>query len=170
MNATPAASDEASRLRALITTAFRGVELGKGISIRQSEAIDLDGGANAFGKDAPQEVTDDWTRVPIEELERVCVPYLDAAGFRFYIPALMLSVLSHYDPLSMRVTGTIGSLYPKQDLWSFHMDQYALLDAAQLRAIATYVHALPALVPLHDEEHAMMSRAMRNFWGQYQAR
>src|SRR5215469_15804011 len=53
--------------------------------------------------------------VPPDELERNCIAHLDALGFRYYIPALMLSVLDHYEPLSMRVIGTLAGLYPKKD-------------------------------------------------------
>ena len=36
------------------------------------------------------EVTDGWPRVSSEELECDCIAHLEAFGFRYYIPALML--------------------------------------------------------------------------------
>jgi multidrug efflux pump subunit AcrB len=57
-----------------------------------------------------------------DELEHNCIAHLDALGFRYYIPALMLSVLNRYDASSMRVIGTLGGLYPKKDsLWEHAM-------------------------------------------------
>src|SRR5947208_2159101 len=94
-----------------IEAAFRGVTLGTGLSLRQAQAAD------AYLPSAPhaaEEILDDWSQVSLEELERNCTEHLDAGGFRYYIPALMLSVLSHYESASMRVIGTLHGLYPKK--------------------------------------------------------
>src|SRR5262249_9230875 len=98
-----------------IRKAFRGVVLGQGISLRRAQLIDAF--PRAVGNlhsaaTGSREVTDDWPRVSLDELERDCVAHLDALGFRYYIPALMLSVLACYEPSSMRVIGTLSGLYP----------------------------------------------------------
>jgi hypothetical protein len=157
-------------IQQLIAAAFRGVVLGGGISLRQAQVIDRygEGVTDAeFDRLPLQEITNDWSRVPLEELERDCVAHLDAEGYRYYIPAFMLSVLKKYDSSSMRVIGTLGSLYPKKDMWAYHMGQYAMLNQAQLEAIASYVSALPSLVPLDGEEKTIVPRALRNYWGQF---
>src|SRR5215470_2695396 len=106
-------------LRAAIETrirdAFRGVKLGSGISLRQAQASD--GYARLDQSQLGSEEKDDWSRIPLAELERDCIAHLDAQGFRYYISAFMLSVLTHYDPRSMRVIGTLSGLYPKRDSW-----------------------------------------------------
>ncbi|HXO88320.1 MAG TPA: DUF6714 family protein [Candidatus Acidoferrales bacterium] len=62
-----------------------------------------------------------WSQVTLDELERDCTAHLDALGFRYYIQALMLSVLDRYEPSSMRVIGTLAGLYPKKgDSWEHH--------------------------------------------------
>jgi len=84
------------------------------------------------------------SQVPLDELERDCIAHLDAGGFRYYIPALMLSVLKHYDSASMRVIGTLNSLYPKKDhSWEYQMLRYSLLNHAQKTAIARFLEAVP---------------------------
>lgn len=153
-----------------IAVAFHGVVLGGGISLRQAQAIDAyrEGVTDAeFDRLPLQEIGDDWSRVPLEELERNCVSHLDAAGYRYYIPAFLLSVIKKYDPSSMRVIGTLASLYPKKDMWAFHMGQYEMLNQAQLEAIANYVSVLPSLVPLDGEHRSIIPRALRNYWGQF---
>jgi hypothetical protein len=165
-----------------IRTAFRGVTLGGGLSLRQAQLADsFENGAPRFPASmipgpppvtdasfAGAEVTDDWSRVSLDELERDCCGYLDALGFRYYIPALMLSVLDRYDPSSMRVIGALRGLYPrKDDLWDYAMRRYSLLNAAQKAAIAGFLAELPKLVDLYHEHEKMVTRALHNYWGQY---
>jgi hypothetical protein len=154
-----------------IRMAFRGVNLGRGISLRQAQLAD---GFQIATRDthspanAEQETIDDWSRVPLRELERDCIAHLDALGFRYYIPALMLSVLSHYDPSSMRVIGTLDGLYPKKgNHWEYHMSRYSLLSPVQKKAIAQFLATLPKLVELDYEGQKIVPRALRNYWGEY---
>jgi hypothetical protein len=153
-----------------IRTAFRDVTLGRGMSLRQARSVDHFGDAvgNAHS-DAlkPAEIVDDWSRVPLDELEEDCIAHLDAEGFRYHIPALMLSLLDHYDSGSMRVIGTLDGLYPREDAWDYHMYRYSLLNDAQKRAIAGFLVALPKLIPLDFQDHKIVPRALRNYWGQY---
>jgi len=154
-----------------IKTAFRGVALGAGVSLRQAQLADRPRNT-AHNPDrashAPREIVDDWSQVTLDELERDCIAHLDAAGFRYYIPALMLSVLNHYDSASMRVIGTLGGLYPKRDHhWEHDMHRYSLLNYAQKTAVARFLAALPKLVDLDVADQKIVSRALRNYWGEY---
>src|SRR5690348_10578527 len=70
-----------------IRTAFRGVTLGRGISLRQAQ---FDPACKAHSAPpAHGQITDDWSQVPLDELENDFIAHLDALGFRYYIPALM---------------------------------------------------------------------------------
>jgi hypothetical protein len=106
-----------------IRSAFRGVTLGAGMSLRRAQLVD---GQSAPSREhaesfAQVEIIGDWSQVTLDELESDGVAHLDALGFRYYIPALMLSVLDHYDSSSMRVIGTLTGLYPKKDnTWEYH--------------------------------------------------
>jgi hypothetical protein len=152
-----------------IRTAFRGVTLGLGVSLRQAQLADSQSSLpREHSESSTQaEIIDDWSRVPLGELERDCEAFLDALGFRYYIPALMLSVLAHYDSSSMRVIGTLSSLYPKKDHWEYHMHRYSLLNPAQKTAIARFLAELPQLVELDSEHQKIVPRALRNYWGEY---
>jgi hypothetical protein len=153
-----------------IRKAFRGVTLGKGMSLRQSQLADRAyygvGGMDA-APPSHAEITDDWSQVPMDELERCCIAHLDASGFRYYIPALMLSVLNHYDSSSMRVIGTLSGLYPKKDnSWAYSMERYSLLNPVQKTAIARFLEALSQLVELDFQDQKIVPRALRNYWGE----
>jgi len=152
-----------------ICTAFRGVTLGRGMSLRQAQLADRvrdETGSSDSASPANEEVTD-WSKVPLDELDRDCVAHLDAEGFRYYIPALMLSVLDHYHPGSMRVIGTLSGLYPKKDCWGYSMHRYSLLTHAQKAAIARFLAVLPELVELDFQDQKIVPRALRNYWGEY---
>jgi len=157
-------------IREIISSAFNGVSLGDGISLRQAQAIDNYGEGitdEEFKHLRINEITNDWSKVSFEELELNCIAHLDAEGYRYYIPAFMLSVLSHYESSSMRVIGTLGSLYPKEKMWFYHMERYSLLNQEQREAIAKYISVLPTLVSLDRDDLVIIERALKNYWAQY---
>jgi SAM-dependent methyltransferase len=112
-------------------------------------------------------VLDDWSRVSRRELERDCVAHLDAEGLRYYLPALMLSVLEDYDSTSMRVIGTLAALYPKAGTLKSDVERYHPLTLDQRKAVAEFLTALPRLVELGHEDATVVERALRNYWRQF---
>ena len=146
--------------------------MGSGISLRKAQLVDRWTTPTQEQSESARhpEIIGDWSRVPLVELERDCIAHLDALGFRYYIPALMLRVLDHYDPSSMRVIGTITGLYPKKDnSWEYHMHRYSLLDAKQKTAVAEFLAELPRLVELDYDGTKIVERALRNYWGEFRA-
>jgi hypothetical protein len=90
---------ERGEIERAIRSAFAGVRLGSGVSLRQAQAIDVysKGVTKAEFEAMPlNEVTDDWTAVPESELRRDCIAHLDAPALQYYLPALMLWLLDHY--------------------------------------------------------------------------
>jgi hypothetical protein len=156
----------------LIRTAFRGVCLDGGVSLRQAEVRDNWGRGvteQEYRALPAGEVTDDWEALPLETLERYpLLAHLDARGFRYYIPAFMASVLECYEASSMRVISTLLALYPKQDeRWDYHMEHYSLLTPGQRSAITGFLSALPALAELEAGDGKVVDRALRNYWREY---
>ncbi len=93
---TPSRSD----IEIALQEAFRGVVLGSGISLRQAQIIDNQGAGiskEAFTVLPQSEVTTNWQGVSFQELERNCIAHLDADGFRYYVPAFILSLLNNYE-------------------------------------------------------------------------
>lgn len=153
-----------------IHRAFDGVLLGDGVSLLQAEVIDRYGEGctdKEFEEMKQSEVVNDWSKVSLPELDRDNVAHFDAAGFRYYLPALMLSVIEHYDSSSMRVIGTISALYPKKEYWAYHMERYSLLTFEQKRAIAKFLDALPEIIPLDVEDKKIVQRALNNYWNEF---
>lgn len=150
-----------------IYNSFASVSLGDGISLRQAVVIGNygEGYTDAeFEQLKQSEVVDDWTKIPPGELENDDIAHLDSYGFRYYIPALMLSVLRCYDSGSMRVIGTLSSLYPKKDSWVYHISLYQALTFEQKHSIAQFLEALPELVPLDFDDQKIVERSLRNYW------
>jgi hypothetical protein len=141
-----------------------------GISIRQSEVMGRFGDGctdEEFDALPSSEVTNDWTRIPLEELERACVAHFDAEGYRYYIPALAFSVINAYVGTSMRVIGTISSLCPREPNRFFYLDKYRLLNSQQRFALAFFVEHLPSLVNVGLEEALELSQALSEYWTEF---
>lgn len=158
---------DCKRVEHEIRAAFAGVSLGKGVSLRQAQVIDRykEGVSDRKFASLPRdEITDDWSRIPLSELDGDCIAHLDAEGLRYYIPALMLSVLNNYDAASMRVIGTISALDPRD---THGQRRIALLNESQRRAIASFLLSLPRLSDLYREHAEVASRSLQAYWSQY---
>jgi len=154
-----------------IRAAFSGVVLGNGISISQAEILDR------YGKDrngAPvsdtqfrdlksADETERWDKVAPGDLERSAIAHFDAEGLCYYLPALMISVIDHYDPVSLRVIGTFSALDPRP-MSGYHAERYARLDEAKKRAIARFLTILPSLVTLDRADTVRIERALNAYW------
>jgi hypothetical protein len=91
---------ERDEVEAAIRSAFAGVRLGPGVSLQQARFIDvyLDGITEEEFEALPEhETTDDWTAIPESALVCDSIAHLDADGLRYYLPALMLWLLDHYN-------------------------------------------------------------------------
>lgn len=161
----------ASEVTAAVVTAFNGVSLGGGCSLRSAEEADHWGRPPFTNPEAfpDVDIVNDWAALSIETLDHF--PYLahmDAEGFRYYIPAFMLSLIADYEPSSMRVICTLSALYPKRDgLWDYHISLYSLLNREQCIAIAHYLQELPSLIGFDYGEQKSNERALRNYWHQF---
>lgn len=94
---------EAERARARpallrrIAGTFDGVRLGGGVSLHQARAIeDYRAGAEVAAA-RTLDTERDWHEVPDEKVGRLwdTLPFLDAEGFRFYLPRFMTYALRH---------------------------------------------------------------------------
>lgn len=148
-----------------IRKAFSGVTLGSGISLRQAAVIDNFGDAvtdEEFSLPLSEETTN-WNHVTFAELERGNVAHLDPLGFRFYLPAFMISLIDAYDSPSMRVIGTLSALYPRDHIAEYYMQRYECLSYEQKQAVACFLQVLPELVELDPEDTKIVERAL-NYW------
>jgi len=115
-----------------------------------------------------KEVTNNWKKIPIKLLDDAeSLAHLDAKGFKYYIPALMLRLMDNYVSCSMMAIGTLSGLYPKKDNLDYHLERYSLLNTEQRNAISKYLKYLPELVNLETEDKKVVERAFNNYWHQF---
>ncbi|GEM_PF-2198208 len=170
MAIAPSPQQNKARIRRLIDEAFAGVRLGAGLSLRAARARDACPGEldpADFVALAEPEVVDDWHAVPLAELEHARVFHLDPLGFRYYIPALLLSVLDRYDGCAMRSVATLAALYPRPGAWELFQYRYSALNDAQRSAIACFLEVLPDVIDLWAEDALLATSALHNYWGRY---
>lgn len=94
-----AAEREAERLRLIreVEVAFDGVALGNGVSLHQARALDKRASDAEVAAARPMDTEERWQDVPDEKIDRLAdtLPFMDAEGFRFYLPRFMLFALKH---------------------------------------------------------------------------
>ncbi len=119
-----------------------------------------------------------WREVSLETLisNRDHLSFFTPEAFRFYLPAFLIALLTHPNPLDLDVLNenTVSNLSPNYD-WG--IDQFkeifeprvAVLDAAQKKAIKWfiewYVDRSKQYNPPDYEDHSLDSTS--EFWGQY---
>ena len=83
-----------------IAFAFRRVSLGGGVDIYAAASADWFGNPAEDALSAQAERID-WRRVPSEHLHirDYAISYLDAQGFRFYMPAILTTILRGEDEI-----------------------------------------------------------------------
>jgi hypothetical protein len=158
------------QIKSLIREAFNDVTLENGTSILQTQVIDewpVGYTKEAFHALMQNDIRHDWKLLTVEDLDKCEVAHLDDKGFRYYIPALMCSVLDSYQPAAMRVSGTLQSLYPTERRKDIALARFEILDATQRQAIAQFLQCLPELVELDTEDRTIVARSIRNYWKDY---
>jgi hypothetical protein len=152
-----------------IQAAFKNVVLGDGVSLAQTAVMDNSG--REVREAAPLEatITDDWAAIPIAALDAYPnLAFLDAEGFRYYIPAFIVSVWQRYYAGSMRVIAALGALYPKPDqLWNNSVRRYDALNADQRAAVSGFLAATAVRGDLDTDDQTVVERALRNYWLAY---
>jgi hypothetical protein len=126
-------SKAAEELCERIEAAFTGVKLGDGIGLWQAQGLDDYEPPEVCAEYRLRDETEDWSRISDDILQNCnsSPSFLDAKGFRFYMPAFMLSELR----------GDYGFHF----MWSLiHFDclgyaRYELLDAAQRAVVRDYL-------------------------------
>lgn len=102
----------------LIETAFAGVMLGDGVSIRQADAIDDYKSERDQLQARKLDQLDSWMNVSDADIEHYpCVlAFMDEQGLLFHIPAYMRFAVRHlYDSNAISIDFTIYSLM--HDYW-----------------------------------------------------
>jgi hypothetical protein len=159
-----------------ICSAFEGVRLGRGASLRQME-IQSNYGEDNSGRRLSigeydqlknrDEITD-WKAIKLADLEKYdYFSYCDAESFRFYIPARLVECL--IEPF--RNWSVFYHLYPENKYkgeWEYHMEWYSLLDTRQKHAIASFLwYLLDAPASNYELPRKEIEQALDTYWLQF---
>ena len=116
-----------------IRTAFNGVKLGDGIGLWQAQGLDDYETPEVCADYRLKDEDEDWSRISDDTLQRCnsSPSFLDAKGFRFYMPAFMLSELrggyGFHFKWSLTDSGTLA------------YTRYELLNANQRAVVRDYL-------------------------------
>jgi len=124
-----------------IAHAFRNVELGSGMTIYEGESHDIYGDPNELRLATTAERID-WRRVPAVDLPRrySALSFLDAAGFRFYTPAIMTMIVNDQDDQGMLTESFLFHLHRIRASCMVREKHYCMLyNSAQRATIIRFV-------------------------------
>ena len=159
--------DRKSELIQEIKAAFRGVTLGNGTSIADAMVIDgcPDGEIESV---SDLDTGSDWSEVPDSLIENYpVITFMDARGFRYYLPAYLLWTVRHYherpgssspDSAVRCLTSGICCKPERRDL-----TRYRLLTRAQRMAIAHFLEFL-CNEAWDQFSSKPIRRAVREYW------
>ena len=167
------------RLIDQIHTVFKDVKLGDGITLCEAGAID-DYGTDkerALAREMDQDIH--WTQVDLEEADPGCSAryFVDAAGFRFYLPAYLVYTLKHgfadvfgggsSDSLNHEFTiyHLNASMYKSSEEYEDVKANYANFSRCERVCIARFLALYAELETNEIFDEAF--EALRNHWGQY---
>ena len=122
-----------------IYAAFPAVRRDGGIGLHEAEEIDNYGGAEERARAREMDVEPDWQHVPTSAIESMpsALYFLDATGFAYYLPAVMVWSVRHADGRSDSSTpDSLLSLLGEPDRQRWCEE---LLTPAQLRVIARFI-------------------------------
>ncbi|MCU0718612.1 MAG: hypothetical protein MUC83_02825 [Pirellula sp.] len=131
-------------LIAYIDHAFREVKLDGGITIYEGESRDRYGDEAEMRLDATAERID-WRRIPVADLpcRHAALSFIDAAGFRFYTPAIMTVIVSGQDDREMLADAFLFHLHGIRSSCRVRETPYCeLFNASQRAAIIRFLKFL----------------------------
>lgn len=132
----------AEKLLTSIREAFDDVEREDGISLREAEVIDDCGGEREQRKARRLDNESHWSEVTFEDLERYhwMFTYLDAKGFRYYLPAVMSLAINELPKRDCDSPSSLLScLTPRKNRSNEIFERYiALLSQSQKEVVRTF--------------------------------
>jgi hypothetical protein len=159
----------------LIEEAFRGVELGDGVSLHESAVIDDYGGPEERLAARARDEKQDWRKL-ISDPELIQptwketagmggLSFYDAAGLRFYLPAYLSTVVA--EPKLGDGTEFYGELLPHLTQFVEHnRERFSLLSTAQRACVGEVLKYLRGLYDLPSNEWTLwdLDQAIEGFW------
>ena len=169
MGESVAPNEKAEKIIAAIYQAFGNVLRGGGVSLREGDALDSYANDELLKQARALDNDLHWWEIPAEQLEQfhTALSFMDAEGFRYYIPAYMTHALRTCEGGSLSIDAALVSLFP---LHSSASDRYALLNHDQKKCIAQFLWFMTT--ETNDRwsnklEVYNATRALEDFWYPY---
>jgi hypothetical protein len=156
-------SERQQQLLDTITRAFRGVELGDGVSLHETVLIDLYGGPEARQEARLLDEKHDWRKLvgdPALVQLRWALSFYDATGLRFHLPGYLSLAVTDFDRED--AGDVLGSLmFTLTHFSDYNQERFSILDSPQRRCVKD------VLVYLRDEyelESLELDQAIGGYW------
>ena len=172
-------TDDASKQKEvarIIREAFAGVTLGNGVGLWWGQVLDdycvPDSIADYRANHERDEERQDWSRIPIEDLERcdTSLCFFDAEGMRFHLPAFMLAKL---DGLNSEDGGWDSVIYSltlhildESSTTDYSRNKFSLLDKKQWMAVRTFLLYCKDHPYYEDFDSPLITRALNEYWAE----
>lgn len=157
--------EERDQLIMEIHAAFEGVTLEKGVSWSETES--MDGGRGRSKVARRKDECDDWKKVAADDKWdpdswRQPWPFLDAEGFRYYLPAAMARLV-HTENVAFVDDALCGGP-AKQD--SQNGARFALLNDQQRHCVSRFLRYMidVSIVRDNDGDLEAWQRAYESYW------
>lgn len=152
-----------------IRAAFASVTRLGGVSLHEADVID--GYGSPQQRNAARKLDTDrvWWEVPETDIERYhwILPFLDATGFRYYVPAYMTWALAHYE-YSESVSGdmTIYALDCGEGRNDQRLQYFQLFSREQSEAVCAFLRFMEDYSAGMADSGAAFG-ALKRYWGQF---
>jgi len=149
-----------------IERAFDGVARDEGITLHETVEIDRCSGERQLAKARRLDTDKRWKDVPETDIERFpsALCFMDATGFRYYIPAYMSWTLRSHRTSDSETTDNTISAFESDPL---HRDKrYSLLNDSQRRAVCRFLKYFAGKEDDLDRAY-WAGIALRMGWGDY---
>ncbi len=158
------------RLIEEIRQAFAGVSREDGITLHEANVIDLYGSDVERAAARRLDRDERWEDVPDDLIEShpSILTFLDAKGFRYYLPAYMVWALRNLGSDSLSVDFTIYALSPSRlpgfRRWS--LERYGIFNSGQATAICRFLRFM-ADCSGGDADDRVARKALDRYWNGY---
>jgi hypothetical protein len=147
-----------NRIIESVRSAFRGVELGSGIGLKQGQELDRYSGANAIAAARSSDEKHDWSRIPASDLDGCynSLSFFDADGMRFHLPAYLVA------DLEGRLNADL--IFTLTSVGSDFISRFDNLNDSQRNAVRQYLTLKIAEDPGDEFSRSMIEKALQAYW------
>jgi hypothetical protein len=153
------------RVLAIIEEAFRGVELGDGVSLHETVVIDDYGSSEERRAAREPDEKRDWRKLIADpELTSICgvggLSFYDAAGLRFHLPAYLSLAVIDLD--SEDTDDVMGSLmFQLTNICKYNASRFSILSLTQCQCVREVLTFLRDEYELASTE---LDHAIAGYW------